>query len=68
MLLQALRETKEVQMEAWDQSTLGDQVLPKIYSLAALAHTFSTSHQESGTRFQDGPKIHSGCHLHLTVC
>ena len=46
-------------MEAWDQSTLGDQVLSKIYSFAAPAHTFLTSYQGSGTRFQDGPKIYS---------
>ena len=46
----------------------GDQVLPEIYGLAALAHTFPVSHQGSGTRFQDGPKVHSGCHRHFTVC
>ena len=27
-------------METWNQSTSGDQVLPKIYGLAAPAHTF----------------------------
>ena len=50
-LLQAFRQTKGFQMEAWNESTSGDQVLPDIYGLAVPMPAFPASHQGSGTRF-----------------
>ena len=49
---------QEVQVETWNQGTTGDQVLSEVHSIITMMPALPTSHQRSGTGFQDGSQVY----------
>ena len=64
---QGYYKPEKFQMETWNQGIARNQVLPKIYSLAAPTPAFPASHQRSGTRLQDRFKVHSRCCIYFAM-
>ena len=66
-LLQALRSTKEVQVEARNKGITGNPILSKVYHTTPEVTSFPLADKGSHPGFQDRSPLYGRSCLHLTV-